>query len=84
MRVSQKINHVGERVKSQGAQFRERCAQSDLERQGQLLEKLSDRRKALNKIEMEKRKTSMRLEERNVLKLDIGKKTVDNRKEEVQ
>ena len=71
--VSQKINVNYERVRSQGTTFKERQAAEELMRQGQLLEKLNARQKALDKYEKKKRNASIIAEERNKEKLILTK-----------
>ena len=54
-----------ERVRYQSMKHREDMERVEMERQGELLERLSKRKKALEKYEKEKRKASMAVEEKN-------------------
>ena len=80
--MSQKFSSHCERIKNQGIRHKELQETRELERAGELLDRLNQRKKALEKYEKAKRKASMAIEERNSEKLDMTAKCAEKRRED--
>jgi len=65
LNVSQKFSKDVERVMYQGSRHREEQERVEMEKQGALLEKLAQRKKALADYEKKKRKAATEVEQKN-------------------
>lgn len=80
--LSQKISKDVERVFIQKSKHREEQERAEIEREFELLLKINKRKDALKKYERQKRKETIKIEERNEEKRELTKQYLEKSKQE--